>query len=110
MGNVLSDSYYLIPGGRRHYMSRLWLLPEQQKREFRVDHLNPGHPTAEQFLIAPAKGRNVSQPVTREESLVFVNDGILPARLEEWERQALSGSEKLPKIDIPESTDSLHHA
>lgn len=66
-------------------MSRLWLLPEQQKREFRVDHLNPGHPTAEQFLIAPAKGRNVSQPVTREEALVFVNDGILPARLEEWE-------------------------
>jgi hypothetical protein len=99
------------PGGPQgFFVSHYSKLSPRQRRILRADHANPDKPTAEAFSIAPAKGRGPFQPVTRQEFKTFVNNGFLPPRLLECERKVLAGSENLPIIEIPESTDGLHDA
>ena len=106
----LYKEYNPVPGGRKSFMKPRTELHPQQLRELRIGHLNPEHPTAEEYNISPVKGRGFCQPVTRQEAIDFVNKGELPARLQEWERKALAGVEKQPRIEIPASTDGLHDA
>lgn len=94
--------------GRKSFMTPRAELNQQQLRELRTGHLNPGHSTAEEYNIAPITGRGSCQPVTRDELLTFVNEGKLPARLVEWERQCQSGTTNLPRIEITASTVNLH--